>query len=1198
MSKSSLDAIWASMNEEVAPKKIPDFEKLQKAKKSTKKKAEVNDPLKIYGAKKEKAAVVDVSEDSAPATTVEPVAISLAELQPKLTKEINAISDSNQVVRKNGLQNLHRLLFVEHKLTEREYSELFHDVCRPVFKRFADPVEKCRDLAQRLTKAFFERAVDIVPVLAYYFPALMQRIPPNLGYDDEMKVFVLDPEAHNAYKRGKAVERQDKAGAVSGQSTIVVEPSEEIRFLACDALLALLQRVHALGAYPILHPYFEEIIIYLQLQLRDPYPELKGAACHAFETLACIPDYELGLKYYAIAICRAILPVLRHRHAKVRAAAVAALHYVMVVPDRAKRKGSGTDAIQDLVGFREENILPIAAFYKDDVQVNYLAELVGDKSPQVREKLVEFLNSLLTVIDDRYDHQTRLLPYLLDLMTDEFDTIADNAYRCLQVCGKQYEDEHTEEILEKRQYGIDGDDRINLDKPLPKPFTERPRIGMRMYVRGNSKRFSLALVNELTNWIAPTRLKSGNLLKLVIVLCEEHSTMEMHAMLPQLMKALKFARDDKDVELQVVLGQVFELLGRYILPEIYLYYILPRLRGDPNVQPFGIDADTRVTAMEMLSALLEGSKANTIVPHFQELVQTLTDPFVISQDSTKQQSAAMRVLRTVLSVLQGKSKQAIEAYYVATGRITSLQVTIRQIFRYLLLQMSTKELRQEAWQVLTLLAKLETDPVAVNLSSVASISRLFFVHGSLIVTEEINRYEVDAAWSIHLPEHQVILRLLEYPAYVIQQDTRSVRMLLAFICESVRSLRSVSGSGSGESSSTTGGGMVIRETGASNGAVLSNDLENNVASALNSMLMRLLQPILSLDLDAVSAGNSFAPMLAATTNAHEDKESLSSLFHSEAMHARLATTFKAIHSEQDVVDELLQVMCLSARWSRSPSLNVQRIELLQLLLGQATSSADDEVVEDRFSTGIVHPSLLIHHATALTSHIAAVSLIPATIESVRLSVVHLLAKISSTIRNFSGLTKVLPASKVAARLDSADTATAPYGFSNRQHFLTVKGSQQMYLYHLLHTLDDASDDVRAAAADALLHSLPLVFTNAEEVEDWKRLVSPAATVVLQVQTSLTFEALIRTLFQKCVIELDKLSPSHPLLVDRKVTEQFVDVLDTSLRMICVLHPIHFEQVVRTESLTILARSQEELTDRIVEFMNGLVNHADILSSMS
>lgn len=155
----------------------------------------------------------------------------------------------------------------------------------------------------------------------------------------------------------------------------------------------------------------------------------------------------------------------------------------------------------------------------------------------------------------------------------------------------------------------------------------------------------------------------------------------------------------------------------------------------------------------------------------------------------------------------------------------------------------------------------------------------------------------------------------------------------------------------------------------------------------------------------------------------------------------------------------------------------------------------------------------------------------------------------------------------------------------------------MYLYHLLQTLDDASDDVRAAAADELLHSLPLVFINAEEVDDWKRLLSPAASVVTTVQTSLTFEALIRALFQKCIVELDKLSPSHPLLVDRKVTEKFVDVLDTTLRMICVIHPVHFEQVVRGESSNILARSQEEITDRIVEFMNGLVNHADILSSM-
>jgi len=35
----------------------------------------------------------------------------------------------------------------------------------------------------------------------------------------------------------------------------------------------------------------------------------------------------------------------------------------MSVKDVAKQKGAGTDAIIDLVGFREENVLSVAAFY-------------------------------------------------------------------------------------------------------------------------------------------------------------------------------------------------------------------------------------------------------------------------------------------------------------------------------------------------------------------------------------------------------------------------------------------------------------------------------------------------------------------------------------------------------------------------------------------------------------------------------------------------------------------------------------------------------------------------------------------------------------------------------------------------------------------------------------------------------------------
>lgn len=59
-----------------------------------------------------------------------------------------------------------------------------------------------------------------------------------------------------------------------------------------------------------------------------------------------------------------------------RLAAVHALWMTVKVPDRAKVKGAGTSAIVDLVGFREDNVLPVAAFYgRGDTTVNYLAEV-------------------------------------------------------------------------------------------------------------------------------------------------------------------------------------------------------------------------------------------------------------------------------------------------------------------------------------------------------------------------------------------------------------------------------------------------------------------------------------------------------------------------------------------------------------------------------------------------------------------------------------------------------------------------------------------------------------------------------------------------------------------------------------------------------------------------------------------------------
>ena len=74
----------------------------------------------------------------------------------------------------------------------------------------------------------------------------------------------------------------------------------------------------ALGACSVLNPYFHEVIMYLQSQLRDPFPDLKAESCDALSLLAAQEDFVPGMKFFAVGLVRAVLPVLRHRHAKVR----------------------------------------------------------------------------------------------------------------------------------------------------------------------------------------------------------------------------------------------------------------------------------------------------------------------------------------------------------------------------------------------------------------------------------------------------------------------------------------------------------------------------------------------------------------------------------------------------------------------------------------------------------------------------------------------------------------------------------------------------------------------------------------------------------------------------------------------------------------------------------------------------------------
>jgi hypothetical protein len=54
------------------------------------------------------------------------------------------------------------------------------------------------------------------------------------------------------------------------------------------------------------------------------------------------------------------MPCLNHRHAKVRISAIEAIDALVTIEDKAKCKGAGTEAIADLAGFKESNVLSVS----------------------------------------------------------------------------------------------------------------------------------------------------------------------------------------------------------------------------------------------------------------------------------------------------------------------------------------------------------------------------------------------------------------------------------------------------------------------------------------------------------------------------------------------------------------------------------------------------------------------------------------------------------------------------------------------------------------------------------------------------------------------------------------------------------------------------------------------------------------------
>jgi hypothetical protein len=274
------------------------------------------------------------------------------------------------------------------------------------------------------------------------------------------------------------------------------------------------------------------------------------------------------------------------------------------------------------------------------------------------------ISNFLVFLPDRYDYQQRLLPYVSTFINDASSSVQSTALGCIEKCGWQYESEHPDDVIERLQLGIDGDRSIDYNSGLPEPFTRRPSLGARLFVRSNTSRFYLAVLSELSNWRGQTRKRSADLLLILSVYCEEHLTKDFQHTINSITKAIEHETgdDNESSHLNTLdsLRQVVCLMSKYIDPAAWFPILSPRISGDcSSATSYAEDGShsekTRRCNMIILSSLIQGSPLHRLLPFWQKMILLLISENCIGiYAGSKVQVASLNALTILIERVIGK----------------------------------------------------------------------------------------------------------------------------------------------------------------------------------------------------------------------------------------------------------------------------------------------------------------------------------------------------------------------------------------------------------------------------------------------------------------------------------------------------------------------------------------------------------------
>ncbi|EPY89579.1 HEAT repeat-containing protein 2 [Camelus ferus] len=328
----------------------------------------------------------------------------------------------------------------------------------------------------------------------------------------------------------------------------------------------------------------------------------------------------------------------------------------------------------------------------DDV-LPHFAQRLFDNVPQVRQAVTRVVGDWLLRLRDRYSFFHKLIPLLLSSFDDEIPEVAREAANLWEKVGLQWQTENEEDLKDKLDFA--GPPPAHHPSP-----GSRPGLGCRELVFRNLSKILPAICHDIGDWVAGTRVKSAQLLVVLLLHAEDHVTQHLEPVL----RTLQHACADEERAVVSSCTRSAQLIGTFVSPEVFLKLILPTLRKSPS--PSGL---------LVLASVIQGCPREALRPHVKVIAAELAQAHICQgSENLLYGESLLLCVQSVVAVsredCRGSSLQLMEvlvtvlALWGATGLGDKVQETLATLAAVASMDGSLDLFREHAGPLLEWLA--------------------------------------------------------------------------------------------------------------------------------------------------------------------------------------------------------------------------------------------------------------------------------------------------------------------------------------------------------------------------------------------------------------------------------------------------------------------------------------------------------------